>query len=50
MLLNQPVQLKNSGKVTIFKRKIKTLLEKVTFYFGEGDSHRKYYSCSKQFY
>ena len=30
-------EIRNSGNINIFKRKIKILLEKVPFYFGWGD-------------
>jgi hypothetical protein len=37
-------EIRNSGNINIFKRKIKILLKKVPFYFGWGDKKLKYYS------
>jgi hypothetical protein len=34
---NLSPEIRNSGNINIFKRKIKILLEKVPFYFGWGD-------------
>jgi hypothetical protein len=36
-LNNLSPEIRNSGNINIFKRKIKILLEKVPFYFGWGD-------------